>query len=184
MRRCPRCGRTCFAFIGRNESQHAVLDEAEWKREDARLSLAQRDRSVDDLIALIGAVDGMLQAQAAADAGYFVSMLKRELAPAMAEAVASTFLRAYRYQYFASGVQHRRFPEILFGMLNEAQRQRINESPLIDALSLMVPAARVVQSLMHIGFVETKRTVSLRFSAFSVQLVCFFVLAGYALLYR
>ena len=55
------------------------------------------------------------------------------------------------------------------------------ESPLIDALSLAIPAARVVQSLMHICFVETQRTVSIRFTAFSVQLVCFFVLAGYVL---
>ena len=55
------------------------------------------------------------------------------------------------------------------------------ESPVIDALSLTVPAARVVQSLMHICFVESKRTVSIRFTFFSVQLVCFFILAGYAL---
>lgn len=57
------------------------------------------------------------------------------------------------------------------------------QSPVIDALSLTVPAARVVQSLMHICFVESKRTVSLRFTAFAVQLVCFLVLAGYALLH-
>lgn len=55
------------------------------------------------------------------------------------------------------------------------------ESPLIDALSLAVPAARCVQSLMHICFVETRRTVGIRFTAFSVQLVCFLGLAGYAL---
>ena len=56
------------------------------------------------------------------------------------------------------------------------------EAPVIDALSLAVPAARVVQSLMHICFVESKRTVSIRFTFFSVQLVCFLALAGYALL--
>jgi len=55
------------------------------------------------------------------------------------------------------------------------------ESPVISALSLAVPSARVVQSLMHICFVETKRTVSIRFTAFSVQLLCFLALAGYAL---
>jgi len=55
------------------------------------------------------------------------------------------------------------------------------ETPVIDALSLAVPAARVVQSLMHICFVESKRTVSIRFTFFSVQLACFLVLAGHAL---
>src|SRR5689334_6752870 len=56
-----------------------------------------------------------------------------------------------------------------------------NQSRAIDALSLAVPAARVVQSLMHICFVESARTVSLRFTAFCVQLGCFLALAGYAL---
>jgi len=117
-----------FRFHWMEESQHAVLDELEWRREDERLSPTQRDRAVDDLIELIAAVDGILQAQSAADARYVVSMLQRELAPAQAEAMASTFLRAYRYQYIASGVQRTRFPGILFGMLSETQRQRINSA--------------------------------------------------------
>ena len=63
-----------FLFHWREESQHAILDELELVEEDARLSTAQRDAAVDDLIALVGAVDGILQAQAAADAGYFVAI--------------------------------------------------------------------------------------------------------------
>ena len=55
------------------------------------------------------------------------------------------------------------------------------ESPVVDSLSLAVPGARVVQSLMHICFVESARTVALRFTAFSVQIMCFLVLAGYAI---
>jgi uncharacterized membrane protein YecN with MAPEG domain len=55
------------------------------------------------------------------------------------------------------------------------------QSPLIDVLSLAVPSARVVQSLMHICFTETRRTVAIRFTAFTVQLLCFLALAGCAL---
>jgi len=117
-----------FRFHWMEESQHAVLDELEWRRADACLTATERDRAVNELIDLVGAVDGMLQAQAAADARYFVSMLRRELAPTMSEAIASTFLRAYRYQYIASGIAATRFPEILFGMLNEAQRQRVQSA--------------------------------------------------------
>jgi hypothetical protein len=122
-----------FRFHWMEESQHAVLDELEWKREDQTLSPSERDRAVDDLIALVVAVDGILQAQAAADARYVVSMLERKLTPAEAEAMASTFLRAYRYQYIASGLERTRFPDILFGMLNDAQRLRVNDalSPLL-----------------------------------------------------
>ncbi len=31
-----RCGRTCSCFHWREESQHAILDELEWLREDAQ----------------------------------------------------------------------------------------------------------------------------------------------------
>ena len=60
-----------FKYHWKDESQHVVLDELEWKDEHASLSPAQRDQAVDDLIALVAAVDGILQAQSAADADYF-----------------------------------------------------------------------------------------------------------------
>ena len=42
-------------------------------REDAQAGVRrERDAAVDDLIALVGGVDGILQAQAAADAAYFM----------------------------------------------------------------------------------------------------------------
>ena len=60
-----------FLYHWREESQHAIMDELEWRREDARMSADERDQAVDDLIALVVAVDGILQAQSAADAEYF-----------------------------------------------------------------------------------------------------------------
>src|SRR4249920_2375651 len=39
-----------FLFHWKEESQHAILDELEWQREDARLDAGQRDRAVTDLI--------------------------------------------------------------------------------------------------------------------------------------
>ena len=60
-----------FLFHWREESQHAILDELEWQREDARLNEQQRDVAVDELIGLVGAVDGIVQMQAKADAAYF-----------------------------------------------------------------------------------------------------------------
>jgi hypothetical protein len=112
----------------KEESQHAVLDELEWRREDATVSVAQRIQGVDDLIALVSAVDGILQAQAAADAGYFASCLDRHLSDDHRESVASTFLRAYRYQYIGSGIEQTRFPEILFGLVGETEAARIKSA--------------------------------------------------------
>ena len=39
-----------FLYHWREESQHAVLDELEWQRADAKLTPAERDSAVDDLI--------------------------------------------------------------------------------------------------------------------------------------
>ena len=45
-----------FLFHWKEESQHAILDELEWRREDAKLDVGEaRDAAVDDLIALVGA---------------------------------------------------------------------------------------------------------------------------------
>jgi hypothetical protein len=114
-----------FTFHAREESQHALIDELEWKREDAKLSPAQRDAAVGDLIALVGAVDGILQMQAKSDALYFLSVCGRSFGAEQPESIQETLLAAYRWQYIVSGVQDERFQKILGGMVTEAQMQRI-----------------------------------------------------------
>jgi len=109
----------------KEESQHAVLDELEWRRIDASASAEERSAGVTDLIALVGAVDGILQLQAAADADYFLSHLERPLTESERSRVSQTFLRAYRYQYIGSGIELTQFPEILFGLVSEADATRI-----------------------------------------------------------
>ena len=77
----------------KEESQHAILDELEWVRENAKLAPEARDAAVDDLIALVGAVDGILQAQSAADAHYFVHICGRRLTADEVETVKATRAR-------------------------------------------------------------------------------------------
>jgi hypothetical protein len=107
------------------ESQHATLDELEWVREDDRLTPSERDAGVADLVELVGAVDGILHVQAAADAQYFLAVCGRVLPQAQANRVRETFLRAYRWQYIGSGVTHVRFLKILGRLVDEAQAARI-----------------------------------------------------------
>jgi hypothetical protein len=114
-----------FLFHAREEAQHAILDELEWRREDGRLTGAQRDAGVTDLIALVGAVDGIVQAQADADARYFLSVCGRTLDAGEAHAVHATFLRAYRWQYIGSGASDPRFTEVLGELVSPAQLARI-----------------------------------------------------------
>jgi hypothetical protein len=114
-----------FLFHWKEESQHAILDELEWKRENARLSPEQRDRAVTDLIELVAAVDGILQLQAAADTDYFLRVCGRVFDKTQVNQVKETMLFAYRWQYITSGVQDERFQETLGAMITHAQMQRI-----------------------------------------------------------
>ena len=114
-----------FAYHWKDESQHVVLDELEWKDEHTRLSPAQRDQAVDDLIALVGAVDGILQGQSAADVEYFARIASREFSDTEIADLERTVLGAYRWQYIISGVRHPHFGKLLTSMTTPAQMQRI-----------------------------------------------------------
>jgi len=124
-----------FLYHWKEESQHAILDEMEWLREDAKLDAAQRDSAVNDLIALVGAVDGILQMQSKADADYFLAVCGRPLSSAEADSIRATLLRAYRWQYIVSGVQEPRFLEVLGSMITAEQGERINQAlaPIVGA---------------------------------------------------
>jgi hypothetical protein len=124
---CP-LWKDVFLFHWKEESQHAILDELEWGREDAKLSDDERDAAVDDLIALVGAVDGILQAQAAADTDYFIKCCARPFGVAERQAVGDAVLRAYRWQYIVSGVQEPRFATVLGGLIDGAQGERIGRA--------------------------------------------------------
>jgi hypothetical protein len=114
-----------FLFHWREEAQHATIDEMEWRREHAKLPPAAVDQGVTDLIDLVGAVDGLVQLQAQADADYFVRVCGRRLADGEAEAVHRCVLDAYRWQYILSGVQEPRFAAILGSLIDARQAGRI-----------------------------------------------------------
>jgi hypothetical protein len=126
-----------FLFHYKEESQHAILDELEWTREDARITATERDHAVDDLIALVAAIDGMLVALAAADATYFAHIAPRAFDAAQVSAVEACLLRAYRWQYIVSGVQVERFQQVLGSMITPAQFDRIGTAlaPIMGALT-------------------------------------------------
>jgi hypothetical protein len=114
-----------FLYHWKEESQHAILDELEWVRHDAGLTAEQRDRAVDEFIELVAAVDGILQAQAKADAEYFAAKCGRAVEASEARAIEAAFLKAYRWQYVHSGAQHPQFRKVLSSLITESQGQRI-----------------------------------------------------------
>jgi len=114
-----------FLFHWKEESQHAIMDELEWKRIDASLTPVERDRAVDDLIDLVGAVDALIQAQAAIDADYFLRKCGRNFNAGETSAIKDGILRAYRWQYIVSGVKDPRFTGILAGLITDEQARRV-----------------------------------------------------------
>lgn len=117
--------RDVFLHHWQEESQHAILDELEWLREDAKLDDDARDRAVTDLIELVAGVDGILQQQSRADADYFIAASDRRFDMAERRAIHDTVLKAYRWQYIVSGVKHGRFVTMLNSMITPAQAQRV-----------------------------------------------------------
>jgi hypothetical protein len=82
--------RDVFLFHWKEESQHAILDELEWHRENAKLTPDERNQAVTDLIELVAAVDGILQMQAKADADYFLRVCRRTLDEVQAQQLRDT----------------------------------------------------------------------------------------------
>lgn len=117
-----------FLYHWREESQHAILDEIEWQRENEKLTTAERDLAVDDLIGLVGAVDNILHVQSDADAGYFLATAGRTFSADEQACIRDTFLRAYRHQYIITGVAEERFQKVLGAMIDAQQGDRIGKA--------------------------------------------------------
>ncbi|WP_454751792.1 hypothetical protein [Cupriavidus necator] len=122
-----------FLYHWREESQHAIMDELEWLREDARIDAAERDAAIDDMIALVTGMDEIVQAQASADAAYFVQVAGRHEHAAQ---IAETVLKAYRWTYIVTGALEPRFGKLLTDMVTETQLARIQAAmaPLMYAM--------------------------------------------------
>jgi hypothetical protein len=122
-----------FRFHWMEEAQHATLDELEWQRVHDTMQPTAIDAAVTELIELVGAVDGILQAQAAADGEYFRRNAGSEFSAEQRSAIDSVLLKAYRLQYIVSGVRIERFQRALAGKVTPAQMARIQSAltPLV-----------------------------------------------------
>jgi hypothetical protein len=126
-----------FLYHWKDECQHVVLDELELKRHDAMLTAEARDSGVDDFIALVVAIDGILKAQAKADGDYFAVHCGRRVDARETQSLAGQFLKAYRWQYIFSGASHPRFQTMLKALITPAQFGRVGAA----LASLEQPAA-------------------------------------------
>jgi len=117
-----------FLYHWKEEAHHAYLDALEWPRLDHAMTSSERDKGIDDLIELVSAVDGILQAQSQSDAEYFVHNTDRTFKQGEVKDIMDSLLKAYRWQYIFSGVEHPRFQKLFESLTTEAQRQRVSEA--------------------------------------------------------
>ena len=121
-----------FLFHMKEETTHALMDELEWPLADKKLTPTERDQAIDELIELVTAVEGILEAQSKADVEYFSKASDSSPGKEDIERMKASVLKAYRWQYIFSGTGHPRFKKALGDLITQAQGERIN-----NALALM-----------------------------------------------
>jgi hypothetical protein len=117
-----------FLYHWKEESQHAVLDELEFRRVDAGMTQEERDAAVDELVELIGIFDGVLRGQATSDADYFAQTCGRKLDTFEVSQTRQLVLKAYRLQYILSGTRHPRFMKTLNDLITPTQSARLGSA--------------------------------------------------------
>lgn len=120
------------------EAQHAKLDHLEALRAFDGMDEAERDSAVDHLIELVGALDGLLQAQSNLDVINFERHARRALSSAHRAEVRREVLLAKRWTFLESGVTHPRFLELFRAVTTGAQRDRVDVAlaPLVGGRRL------------------------------------------------
>jgi hypothetical protein len=73
-------------------------------------------------------VDGILKAQSESDAEYFLKVCDRAFDEEKVDRIKDCMLKAYRWQYIFSGVEHPRFQKLFGSLTTEDQRQRITSA--------------------------------------------------------
>jgi hypothetical protein len=110
------------------ESQHARLDHLETLRAFKDITDLDRQVAIEDLIELVGAVDGLLQQQAAMDVENFERYLGRSLDGSQRKEVHARVLDAKRYTFIESGVTHPNFSELFGAVTTPAQQAQVGKA--------------------------------------------------------
>jgi hypothetical protein len=118
------------------ESQHAKLDHLEALRAFDGMTDVERDIAIGDLIALVAAVDGLLQQQARLDVRNFESALGRALSDGRRQEIHAGVLAAKRHVFIESGVTHPNFQALFSAVTTPAQQQKVGRA----LESILVPA--------------------------------------------
>lgn len=107
----------------------AYASESEWRCEDARATLRQKDRAVEEFVTLLLASDAALQAQAGADSsGFLTACRESRFSPWQQLRLAAQMLRAYRWQHLVCPLRRSGFQSLLAELATPVQQSRIEQA--------------------------------------------------------
>lgn len=116
--------RDILRFHWIDESRHARLDSLLIDEIAGELTAEQREEAIDQLLALGGAVDGLLAQQIELDIGSLARASRRTFTDAEMREIGAHQQRAYRWTFLVSGLQHPNFVRIV-GQLTARGQDRL-----------------------------------------------------------
>src|SRR5215831_9412561 len=96
-----------------DEAQHAKIDSLLIDEIVREVSADDREKAIDELLELGGAVDGLLSQQADLDLESLEKAIGRTLSEKDREEIKRNTLRAYRWTFLVSGLEHPNFVKIV-----------------------------------------------------------------------
>jgi len=96
-----------------DEAQHAKIDSLLIDEITSEISEEDRERAVDELIELGGAIDGLLSQQADLDLGSLEKAIGRTFSDREKAEIKQSTHRAYRWTFLVSGLEHPNFVKIV-----------------------------------------------------------------------
>ncbi len=114
-----------FKAHWQEEAQHANLDHLEILKVFGAMDAAEKDEAIDDLLGLVVAVDGLLQAQVGMDIQNLAQYTGRTFSESETEEISKSVLKAKRYAFIESGVTHKNFLETFTQVTTPAQQEKV-----------------------------------------------------------
>jgi hypothetical protein len=108
--------RDILRFHWIDESRHAQLDSLLIDEVAVDLTLEERERAVDELLELGGAIDGLLAQQVELDIEALAASARRSFSDAEKSEIRAEQQRAYRWTFLVSGLEHPKFVQVVQGI--------------------------------------------------------------------
>jgi len=116
-----------------DESRHARLDSMLINEVASELSAEERERSIDELLDLGGAVDGLLAQQVELDIEALEHATGRSFTEAEKSEIRGAQQHAYRWTFLVSGLEHPKFTQIVADLTTAGSKKLADAAAALAA---------------------------------------------------